>query len=1647
MLLLDLLRLEWIPLVAAGLVLLVVLILALSVAIKDYRSRVGYVQLLDNPTPSSSIVTNARLDPTDSVSSNLGESADGSIRTTWQDIDHLTIASLPATALEQTIMAASVLLSILLGTSVTVFIFSSMDYPLQLLQDTIWFAVSLCLVYLHRSSKHPASDAPRSVALFYLAFSLTRLFSVIQMFILEHPIDLIFWIHVTILTLGWVCCILDVSNPPRNAARLKSVRVQKRSISGQETASFMSLISFSWVVPLLNLGRSKPLESEDIPHLAKYDQMDQVVERWKKLDKSNNVFWDLLRMTHKYAAFQIFVSFITATLSFSNPFFINRLLNWIQNRQPEEGWVWGVVLLVGMFTFSILNDILNSQINLSGRHWGIQLRSVLMHEIFSKSTRRAGRSGAIKSEEGEDDDNSASQGKIVSLMSTDTRQIRNFITDIHSLLIDTPWSIIMSISGLLFLMGPPALAGLFVLVISGPISGWTLALRYKILKQTRTLQDRRIQATNEALLGIRIIKYMAWEIQFLKKIIEARDKELTSRFKLLLNNLIMVVISWGSSILVTFVSFFFYTVVAGKTLDAATAFTSISLLTTVSFTLSSLSEDVSRILNVQVIMARIQSFLNEEELERYQIADSTANMPISACDRSENIGFSNAEFGYYTSSTDISSGSTGSKKPASSATDLSSTDASSALTNVEESHTFYLRNLSIQFQIGKLTTIIGPTGSGKTSLLCALLGEMKRYNGDLFIPHQTPAAIAQGISQSNIAYVAQTAWLLNATIRDNILFGEPYDEERYNQVITACSLRRDLATFQGGDLTEIGEKGVNLSGGQKQRVSLARAAYSRAQIVLLDDPLSAVDAPTARQLFYQCILTLLKGRTVLLVTHAIGLTVLQSDHVIVMKNGEVFGQGTPQQMIANPEIDAIIVSEMNSTMSAYKSDDDECVEAEEDNQSIKPGRKNGKRLTDQEGKATGSVKFATYLAYITACGGFLFLFFVLLGFLLQTSADFLSNWWIQRWTDNIRAPVSNITLMSASSRGVRAFDGAWAFEGDSSVQINSVSDSSHVVTLISNAFSTSMAGDVGSTSQATNDALFYISIYGLISIAELFSLIFKYVVQFMGGIRASRVMHSRLIESVLGSPMRFFETTPVGRIINRFSNDLSDVDMGVMYSVLQFFTLTFGSIVRVGLVTFVTPPFLFSIVFLYFYYYLAQYYLLTSRELKRIESVSSSPIFAQFSETLNGVSTIRAYGAGDRITQQIQRKVDANHRAFFYLFATNRWLALRTSVLSEIIVFGAGLSIIISGVSAGWAGVAFIFANQFTGNMTRMIQVHSSMEMSMNAVERVEEYSKLPQEPPAIVDTYRPPANWPTQGKIEVQDLTIKYASDLPDALKSISFSVQPCEKLGIVGRTGAGKSTLSIAFFRILPFVKGTIVIDGIDISRLGLRDLRSCLTIIPQDPVLFEGTLRSNLDPLNEHDDETIWKALQHTNLLESLQKPQERRSDTDSIVVEDDDLARGSSSPVTAISMTDSFGVDRTANSSLSLNAHVNENGNNFSQGQKQLMCLARALLRSRRLIFLDEATASVDADTDSKIQDTIRSQFSDATVLTVAHRLRTVIDYDRVLVMDQGEVAEIGTPFELLERKGMFASMCRESGDYDQLVEIATACHKKKQLIDV
>lgn len=657
---------------------------------------------------------------------------------------------------------------------------------------------------------------------------------------------------------------------------------------------------------------------------------------------------------------------------------------------------------------------------------------------------------------------------------------------------------------------------------------------------------------------------------------------------------------------------------------------------------------------------------------------------------------------------------------------------------------------------------------------------MKRTRGSRLLPDPSFSDITdREMLHHGIAYVAQTSWLLNATIRDNILFGAPYDQERYMKTLRACALIRDLETLESGDMTEIGEKGVNLSGGQKQRISLARATYSRAAYVLLDDPLSAVDAPTARHLFEECILSLLKNRTVLLVSHSASLVVPRSAFVVAMKNGTVVASGSPQALTARSDIADLVAADLESTPIATTPKLTQPTPVD-DPAKLTGGKTN---LVDKEGRATGSVQFSTYVTYLKACGGWLFIFWIALAFIITTAADFLSSWWIQQWTDSLK------------------------YDSE------------------------------GSQAGAAHSPLYYITVFGLISVVELVALMFRFVIQFYGGWHASKMLHHKLLDAILGAPLRFFEVTPVGRLINRFSKDLSDIDSGVMFTVVRFGTLMVAAISNLIVVTYVAPVFLCATVFQIFYHRIANRYLASSRELKRIESVSSSPIYAQFSETLNGLETIRAYNSQNRVIEDIQHKVDANHRAFFYLFAANRWLYFRNAILSGTIVFMAGFSIIFSGVTAGWAGLAFTFASQLTSKMSAMVQTHASLEMSMNSVERVEEYSRTEQEPPAIVEENRPPENWPQHGSIVFKDLSVRYDKDLPLVLKNVSFAVNPKEKIGIVGRTGAGKSTVSLALFRILPFANGTIEIDGVDINQIGIRDLRSKLTVIAQDATLFEG------------------------------------------------------------------------------------------------------------------------------------------------------------------------------------------------------------------
>ncbi|KAJ3309507.1 hypothetical protein HDU76_003588, partial [Blyttiomyces sp. JEL0837] len=729
---------------------------------------------------------------------------------------------------------------------------------------------------------------------------------------------------------------------------------------------------------------------------------------------------------------------------------------------------------------------------------------------------------------------------------------------------------------------------------------------------------------------------------------------------------------------------------------------------------------------------------------------------------------------------------------------------------------FELRDITARFPFGGLTTIVGPTGSGKTSMLLALLGEMKRKQGFCFFPDPR-------LKNPSVAYAAQTAFILNATVRENILFGCEFDEARYNQVIEAyyekdlqgkqkfekrrtTALVRVLEILEGGDMTEIGEKGINLSGGQKQRISLARAAYSNAQVVLLDDCLSAVDAPTARHLLRKCILGLLmSGRTCILVTHATYLVLPYSQHIIAMKNGSIEAQGTLEEIMASPDVDiaGITKEEFNDEDTIAETDlaNDEKSELKNKESLIKATKRKATKVVKVEEMSRGFVKVSVYLAYVKACGWALGILWITLQIATYFSS-FQSN--------GIDAPPPQAFTIQNTTSSTHHATKSISVALTSFITQPSLSVEPTIITLPSYNITTSSpftTSTIQEPTTGTTSALYFIGIYAVLS---LISLIIGLTGEFSYlnmTLHASRVMHSKLLNGVLGSPMRFFERTPVGRLLNRFTTDMSTVDSDCGSSAFIYIFI---------IISVIPGSWIFLPILTISYIWVATIYNITSRQLKRLESITNSPIYAQFSETLNGISTIRAYGCESRNT--------------FYLWTVYRWLNIRCGVMSALFSAGVALGIVVANVSPGWAGLTLTYAFELTAGFTWVIRAHATMDMSMNAVERVDEYSNLEQEPPAIVKTYPPP----------------------PSKLKT--SPIHPSEKIGVVGRTGAGKSTLTMAFFRILEDIEGSIIIDDMDIFKMGLKGLRSKLTIIPQDPVLFEGTLRFNLDPVGIHTDEQM-------------------------------------------------------------------------------------------------------------------------------------------------------------------------------------------------
>ncbi|KAI8838753.1 hypothetical protein BJ741DRAFT_600512 [Chytriomyces cf. hyalinus JEL632] len=1407
-------------------------------------------------------------------------------------------------------------------------------------------------------------------------------------------------------------------------------------------SNYWGFLMFSWITPLVKLASTRAIKGSDIWRLRDCDVTSSILRRYKACKnvhddhygfdtvaglgkRGRGIYWSLARTIGGYAFVQILISSATVITQFSGPFFINLLLKSFESLPSNPTPVMlltPLLYILCQFLSNSVSAILLGQQFFVGRRCSSQARSVLIAEIYAKSLRRVAWTGqshtsndAVEDASESNDQNTASTGKIITLLSADVEKIREYLSYTYNLLLYFPVSLTISVVSLVNVMGLiPTICGLSVMTFMGPLNymagKWLKQAQERLSKAT----DKRVNATNELLHGIRILKYLAWEDKFSENVGKLRDAELAQLYNLSIKQLFFNTTSTASGLLVSFIIFSVHTLTSPDyKMDPATAFTALYLVQQFMDILSRLPYDLMFFFQAKVAMERVAKFLDEEEVDAPSATDETNETP--------RIGFENATFAFY------------------GCNNILNMDGETTTNH------FMLRDLNLDFKIGGLNVICGSTGSGKTTLCLALLGELNRISGRTFLHDGTTQC-------PKIAYAAQTAWLLNATVRENILMGAAFDTDRYHQVLNASALLKDLETFEGGDLTEIGEKGVNVSGGQKQRISIARALYSDASIVILDDPLSAVDAPTARHLMTHAVCgSLLADRTVILVTHAISLVLPVADHVIFLKRGQVVACGTALEVAQNAA-----VRDVTETMLAVES-------PRPQNMTVQPSkakidavlkRSSADVLVQSERMASGTVSHHVYWAYLKAAGGAAFGLLFLASFWVTIFVQFGNDFWLKRWSEfGNQATLSYSSENNADNYLVSSLS-PWSHPiVGSFVDVKLAKNASHAPTGPKNGFW---------------EVMYFIGIYGCFGIGIILSQNFNSIITVVCAQKASRKIHNDLIKAMLGAPLRFFEVTPIGRILNRFSKDVNTIDQGVMNAIRFFVSRVFVAIMVVGVIATGSAYFIVAALpIVWVSLSVGKMYLNASRELKRLESVSRSPIYSQFSETLTGVATIRAYRQSDRFLHQNNQKVDNNHRFFYTLWACNRWLCVRTDLISAAVVLLSGITVLLaqSYVSKGWSGIILLYAGKFSDALVWLVRMHAEMEMALDSVERCVEYSQVEQEPPRVNTAYRPESNWPQQGLVEVKNLSIRYAPDQPRVLKQLEFTVKPGEKIGVVGRTGAGKSTLSLAFFRIVPFDEGTISIDGMDIAQMGLHDLRSRLTIIPQDPVLFEGTIRSNLDPFSEYSDADLWQVLKATHVLESLENGNHKAADSNAL--HDGDSIydeRTESIREDAPFLEGNSGAPRNTHSNstgsghLNLESPVTENGHNFSQGQRQLLCMARALLRNTRVVFLDEATASIDGPTDARIQTTIRERLWDKTIFAIAHRLKSVADYDRILVLDGGKIVEYASPYELIvghslrdeasdDREslitGQFRAMCAETGEFDEIYGIAQVAWESKR----
>ncbi|XP_054655590.1 ATP-binding cassette sub-family C member 4-like isoform X3 [Dunckerocampus dactyliophorus] len=1082
-------------------------------------------------------------------------------------------------------------------------------------------------------------------------------------------------------------------------------------------------------------------------------------------------------------------------------------------------------------------------------------------------------------------------GQIVNLLSNDINRFDEITLNLHYLWV-APLQAAVIITFLWYEIGPSCLAGVAVLALLIPVQTWFGKLFGIFRSKTAVLTDRRIRIMNEVVSGIRVIKMYAWEKPFSALVTESRRKEISQVMKSSYLRGLNMASFFASSKIVVFATFAVYAVL-GNSISASRVFVTVSLYGTIKLTVTLFFPlAVEKVSETIVSIRRIKNFLLLDEMKKrtLRVEEKKANcieMKSLTC--------------YWDKVLDAPS----------------------------------LQDITLTVKSHQLLAIIGPVGAGKSSLLSAILGEL---------PHESGMMMVRG----QVNYASQQPWVFPGTIRSNILFGRGLDRQKYERVLRACALKKDLELFPDGDLTLIGDKGGTLSGGQKARINLARAVYEEADIYLLDDPLSAVDAEVGKYLFEACICGLLKNKCRILVTHQLQ-HLRAADHIVVVKEGHMMAQGTYSELqSAGLDVGFLMKSQEEQEQQCWNANCDAVSLASRRTDHSNASRYSHSSLlppegagheqlpaesvhaTPEEARAEGNVSTDIYVKYFTAhCHPVALVAIVLLSVIAEV-AYILQDWWLVFWAS--KEVVANSTAVS-DERGIN-----------------------------------------GTAPHGRAHLAFYLGVYlGLTAAAVLLGYARSLVI-FHGLVRSTQMLHNRMFNAVLRTPVSFFDLNPIGRILNRFSKDISQMDSLLPLTFVDFYQLFWQNVGVLAVAASIIPHLLICIApLLFIFLYLRRFYLSTSRDIKRLESTARSPVLSHLSCSLQGLWSIRAFGAEERLTKAFDSHQDRHSEAWFLFLMTSRWFALRLDSICSVFIAVATLGCIFlrDGLEAGQVGLVLTYAVTLVGNFQWTVRQSAELENMMTSVERVVEYTELKSEAPWETPK-RPPPDWPSRGQVTLERVYLSYGPDGPPILKDISATFCPEEKVGVVGRTGAGKSSLVAALFRLVE-PQGNIYIDGVQTSELGLHQLRQKMSIIPQDPVLFSDSVRKNLDPFQQHTDADLWKALELVQLKSTVE-----------------DLP-------------------------AKLDTVLAECGSNFSVGQRQLVCLARAILTKNRILVIDEATANVDPRTDQLIQQTIRQEFRHCTVFTIAHRLNTIIDSDRILVLDEGRIQELGHPLELLQKK--------------------------------